>query len=95
MRRAAEAEAEQVIQQKLLQVQQSQIELEKARLEEEARIAAAAAARRASIDEVKIIRRNSEQFEDDMSKMRRSTFNDSGGSYTGDEMSDTFIEDID
>ena len=62
---------------------------------EEERIAKAQAARRASIDEVKVVTTKHEQFDDDFSKMRKMTFNDSGGSYTGDEMSDSFIEDID
>ena len=80
MKRAAEQEA-------------LDAELEAARLEEEARIAAAAAARRASIDEVKLTSKIHEQFDDEIPKQRKSTFNDSGGSYTGDELSD--VEDID
>ena len=80
MKRAAEQEA-------------LDTELEAARLEEEARIAAAAAARRASIDEIKVSNKAYEQFDDEIPKQRKSTFNDSGGSYTGDDLSD--VEDID
>ena len=63
---------------------------------EEERIAKAQAARRASIDEVKLVKSTHERFEDEnFSKMRKMTFNDSGGSYTGDEMSESCIDDID
>ena len=88
-----ELEAEELAIKRAAEQEAVDAELEAARLEEEARIAAAAAARRASIDEIKVSNKAYEQFDDQIPKQRKSTFNDSGGSYTGDDLSD--VEDID